>query len=136
MDKKLAPHFAWMFALVAVGLGVALSFLTATSGWKVASIAIGLSYAVTGIGASWLTRASKPHAVIPMVVAALGIGAVYFIAVKRALDPISHDLATGLAAFAAIKVLAVTLAAGIGGAIGGFQLRNVKSFSDLLKKPA
>jgi hypothetical protein len=136
MDKKLAPHFAWMFALVAVGLGVALSFLTATHSWKVASIAIGLSYAVTGVCTSWLTRASKPQAVIPMVIAALGIGAVYFIAVKRVLDPINHTLATGLAAIAAAKVLGVTLVAGIGGALGGFQLRNVKSFGDLLKKPA
>jgi hypothetical protein len=135
MDKKLAPHFAWMFALVAVGLGVALSFLTATHGWKVAGATLGATYLAAGICTSLLTRASKPQAVIPMVVAALGIGAVYFIVVKRALDPINHTLASVIATGWAIKVLGITLVAGIGGALGGFQLRNVKSFGDLLKKP-
>jgi hypothetical protein len=136
MQNKLAPHFAWLFALVALGLGVAFSFLTAKSGWKVTSIAIGLSYAVGGVCSSWLTRASKPQAVIPILVAALGIGAIYFVAVKRVFDALNPTLATGLATFAAIKVLGVTLFAGIGGALGGFQLRGVRSFGDLLKKPS
>jgi hypothetical protein len=135
MDKKLAPHFAWLFGLAAVALGVAFSFLLVHHTWKTASIAIGLSFAICGVASSWLTRATTPQAVIPMVVAALGIGAIYFIVVKRALDPINHTLATGLAAWAAIKVLAVTLAAGIGGAVGGFKLREVKSLGDLVKKP-
>jgi hypothetical protein len=136
MDKKLTPHFAWLYAALALGLGVAFTFLLKNHTWKVATIAIGLSYAVSGACASWLTRATKPQAVIPMVVAGLTIGAIYFVTIKSIFGEINQTAATMLAVYAAAKVLGVTLAAGIGGALGGFKLRDVKSPGDLLKRPA
>lgn len=140
MDKKLAPHFAWLFALGAIALGTVFAIVLANKGWSIVAPTVGLTFAAAGVASSYLTRASKPQAIIPMVVAGLGVGIVTFISIKHALQALSSldgSLATGvtiLAAVATLKVLGVTLVAGVGGALGGFQLRG-KSFGDLLKRP-
>ncbi len=87
-----------------------------------------------------MTRATKAQALLPMIVAGLGVGVVAYITIKSALSAVSDiggAAATGvtiLAVWATLKVLGVTLVAGIGGVLGGFQLRG-KTMGDLLKRP-
>lgn len=140
MDKKLAPHFAWLFAAGAVALGVVFSFVFANKGWTYVSASVGLSFAAAGVASALLTRATKAQALLPMIVAGLGVGVVAYITIKSALSAVSDiggAAATGvtiLAVWATLKVLGVTLVAGIGGVLGGFQLRG-KTMGDLLKRP-
>ena len=41
MDKKLAPHFPWLFALGAIALGTLFSIILASHGWTFVAPAVG-----------------------------------------------------------------------------------------------
>lgn len=145
MDNKLSAHFVWLFAAVAVIGGVGLSIATVKQGWTVTSIALGLLYGGLGCVAAWRTETTRFPAVSASVLAALAIGIIYFIVAKKVLQEAAGAVGvaakagtatTMLALVPTVKVLGVTLGAGIGGTLFGFKLRNVKSFGDLLKRPA
>jgi len=141
MKERFSPVFVWLFALVAVAGSIGLATLTAPHGYKItAAVAFGFVGSLACL-AALTTRASRLQAIGPFVVAALGIGAVYFVVARRVLVGAgsaigaSSSVGSGVAGFLAAIVLLDALAAGIGGALFGLKLRKVKSFGDLLGRP-
>jgi hypothetical protein len=141
MEKKLAPHLVWLFALGAVGAGLGVSYATLSSGGWVAAIAFAVVFGGIACAAAWLTRSTTFQAVTPFVVASVGLAVIYFIIVKRAVtdavgsSSIADAGGTMLAVYAAAKGLIAALGASIGGAIFGIKLRSVRSLGDLVKRP-
>ena len=144
-DKRLSPHFVWLFALVAVIGGLGLSFLTAKHGWKVsAAVFFGFVGVMSCLG-GYLTRASMLQAILPFVIASGALGAVYYVIVKSVMSSAANAVgagghldgaATAMGTVAAVLITLDALAASVGGAIFGIKLRAVKSPSDLLRRPA
>lgn len=144
-DKRLSPHFVWLFALVAVIGGLGISFLTVGAGWKVSAVAFFVFVGLMAFLGGYLTRASMMQAIGPFVLAALALGATYYVILKAAVNAAAGAVGAGGHAggaasamgFIAGFIIAVdALAAGIGGATTGIKLRSVKSMGELVRRPA
>jgi hypothetical protein len=146
MDRKLSPHFVWLFALVAVAGGVGIAYLTAPHGYKVTAGAVFAFVGLLACASAWLTRASTLGVIGPWIIASLGLAVVYFVVVKRVLGGAASELGvsgaaadslggTVAAVFAGV-VLVDALVASIGGAVFGIKLRSVKQPSELLRRAA
>jgi hypothetical protein len=145
MDRKLPPHLVWLFALVAVGGGLAISYVTAPMGLKVSAIAFAVFFGAVACAAAFLTRATAAQAIVPFVVASLGIGAIYFVVTRKVITETADAFGAGgavdgfgsaTAIVVAAIVLCDALVASIGGAIFGLKLRKVKSPRELLRRAA
>jgi hypothetical protein len=144
-DKRLSPHFVWLFALVAVIGGLGLSFLTAKHGVKLSAIVFFGFVGLMAFLGGYLTRANGLQAVLPFVVASVALGAVYYVIVKSVMSTAADALgaqghaggvASAMGTFAAVLIFLDALAASIGGATTGIKLRAMKSPGDLLRRPA
>jgi|GEM_PF-4879071 len=144
-DKRLSPHFVWLFALVAVIGGLGLSFLTAKHGLKVSAIVFFGFVGLMAFLGGYLTRANGLQAVLPFVIASVALGAIYYVIVKSVMATTANALganghansaAATMGTVAAILIFIDALAASIGGATTGIKLRAVKAPGDLLRRPA
>lgn len=144
-DKRLTPHFVWIFALVAVLGGLGISFLTAGHGWKVSAAVFFAFVGLMAFLGGYLTRANTLQAVGPFVIASAALGAVYYVIVKSVMTSAAASVgahgkldgaASTMGTIAAILIVIDALAASVGGATMGIKLRSVKSPGELLRRPA
>ncbi len=144
-DKRLSPHFVWLFALVAVIGGLGLSFLTAKHGLKVSAIVFFGFFGLMAFLGGYLTKASTLQAVGPFVIASFALGAVYYVIVKSVMTAAASAVgasgkldgaAATMGTVAAILIIVDALAASVGGSTFGIKLRAVKAPGELLRRPA
>lgn len=138
-DNKLSPNFAWLFALVTLGVTIGINYVIphVVHHPMTPKALAGVYFAIFGGGATLamlFTQASALRVVGTFAVGALGLGIFYYAVVAKAMAAVASGLgasAGGASSFgsAAGLMFAVffafeALGAGIAGALFGKKLRN------------
>ncbi len=138
---KLNGNLVWLFALGAVGLGIAGAYITAGMGNTVSSAVYFGVFAVAGFAAMLLTRSKTAVGVLAFVAAAIASAVIYYFLVSSIMgeattvmtsavgaksseaNMVGGVFGTAVGLFAAGFILIASLVSGIGGCIAGARQR-------------
>ena len=134
---SLNANLIWVFAIAAVGLGVASAYITANMGSTISSGVYFGIFAIAGFLATFLTRSKTGIGVVAFVIAAAASGAIYYFIASSIMgeattvmtsavgakaseaNMVGNVFGTAVGLFAGIFTFLATLISGIGGVIAG-----------------
>ena len=138
---KLNGNLVWLFALGAVGLGIAGAYITANMGSTVSSAVYFGVFAVAGFAAMLLTRSKTAIGVLAFIMASIASAVIYYFLASSIMAEATNVMTTAVGAkaseakmvsgvfgtavglFAAGFTLLASLISGIGGCIAGARQR-------------
>lgn len=122
-DRKLAPHFVWLFALAAVGVALAVTKLVPSPLGPKAWVGIYAGvYGVTAAAGTFLTRTGLVRALGAFAIAAFGLGIFHYISIARHMAS-AGDVGSAFGTVFALLFLGAAMVGAVGGALFGLKLR-------------